>query len=950
MGVVYKAEDTRLMRVVALKFLPPAMTSDSGARERFIHEARAASALDHPNICNIHEIDESEDGRTFIVMACYEGENLREMLNRSVPEPDRVLDLIRQVAEGLREAHRKNIVHRDVKPANIVVTSDGLVKIMDFGLAKLKGVSHLTREGSTIGTTSYMSPEQALGHKVDHRTDIWSLGVVLYEMLTGRTPFRGEYEPAVIYSIIHEDHEAPSRIRPELPEGIDALILRALSKDPDKRYQSMDEFLFELDRIISPESDRSSVAGGDGKILWLLKKPIVGIPVLLLVCLLALLAGNSIRKAREAQKARNELLPAIMDLVENDRYYDAWETALDAREILTDDPVLESLWSEMTTSAAIVTFPPGAEVSIRDYAVPDARWHSLGVTPMDMAFLPQGFFRWKIEKEGFIPLEVGLPSDRDTFEFRMDKAGSLPEGMVRIPGGKGGDWMPGFGRLTTPVLPSFLADRHEVTNHQFKAFVDAGGYERGEFWKQPFVLDGRSIPWDEAIEMFRDRTGRPGPAGWEMSDYPDGRADYPVSGVSWFEAAAFAEFAGKSLPTLFHWVYVASVKASAQIIPLSNFGRDGIAQAGSHHGTGHFGLEDIAGNVSEWCFNTTAEDRYIMGGCWSAPQYQFNFPETRSPFDRSECNGFRCIKQLGDEEPPGEVWDEVTFRPARDYEKEEPVSGEILDALCSIYQYKKTDMNEKVEFRDDTGEDWAIEKISYDLPYGGERMVAYLFLPVGASPPYQVIVLFPGSYAMDMDSSENGRNLNTFDFVDFVIKSGRAVLCPVYQSTYERRDGYSFYNPLSTNSDHSQHIIMWRKDLSRSVDYLETRDDIDMEKLAYFGSSWGGWLAPVYLGQDDRFSVAVLRLVGLPTFEILPAFSPFNFLSRVRIPVLMMNGRYDYTFPYESSQLPFFENLATGVEDKKLVLFPTSHSISGHRNEMIRETLDWLDKYLGPVD
>ena len=950
MGMVYKAEDTRLMRAVALKFLPPAMTSDPGARERFIYEARAASALDHPNICNIHEIDESEDGRTFIVMACYEGENLKEMLDRGLPEPDRVLDIIRQVAEGLREAHKKNIVHRDIKPANIVVTTDGLAKIMDFGLAKLKGVSHLTKEGSTIGTTSYMSPEQAQGHEIDHRTDIWSLGVVLYEMLTDRTPYRGEYEPAVIYSIVHEDPEPPSRIRPELPEALDAVILRALSKDPNNRYQSINEFLFDLGRIISPEHEGSPSAGGGGKILWLLRKPLVGIPVILALCMLALLAGNSIRKAREARKARNELLPVIMELMENDRYYAAWETAVGAREILTDDPVLESLWSEMTICAVIVTSPPGAGISIQEYARPDAEWHSIGVTPMDRAFLPQGFFRWKIEKEGFIPLEVGLPSDRDTFEFQLDEAGSLPEGMVRVPGGIGGEWVPGFGRLATPRLPSFLADRYEVTNRQFKSFVDAGGYERGEFWKHPFVVDGSSIPWDEARKMFRDRTGRPGPAGWEMSDYPDGQADHPVSGVSWFEAAAFAEFAGKSLPTLFHWIYIASVRASAHIIPLSNFGRDGIAPVGSHNGTGHFGLDDIAGNVSEWCFNATGKDRYLMGGCWSAPQYQFNFPEKASPFDRSECNGFRCITLLGREEIPEEIWDEITFMFVHDYGSDQPVSAEILDALCSIYQYEKTDLNEHVEFRDETGEDWTIEKISYDAPYRGERMFSYLFLPKGASYPYQTIVLFPGSYAMNMESSENGRNLNTFDFVDFVIKSGRAVLCPAYLSTYERKDGYSLYDPRNTPSDHAQHIIAWRKDLSRSVDYLETRDDIDMGKLAYFGSSWGGWLAPIYLGQDDRFSVAVLRLTGLPTFEMPPTFSPFNFLPRVRIPVLLLNGRYDYTFPYETSQLPFFNNLATGAENKKLVLFETSHSMSGHRNEMIRETLDWLDKYLGPVD
>ena len=209
MGVVYKAEDTKLQRVVALKFLPVSMTRDERARARFVHEARAASALDHPNICTIHEIDETEEGHTFIVMAYYEGESLKEKIERGPIEIEEALDIVYQISEGLHEAHEKEIVHRDIKPANIALTTRDQVKIMDFGLAKLRGQTILTREGTTLGTVSYMSPEQARGEEVDHRTDIWSLGVVLYEMITGKRPFKGDYEQAVIYSILNEDPKTP---------------------------------------------------------------------------------------------------------------------------------------------------------------------------------------------------------------------------------------------------------------------------------------------------------------------------------------------------------------------------------------------------------------------------------------------------------------------------------------------------------------------------------------------------------------------------------------------------------------------------------------------------------------------------------------------------------------------------------------------------------------------
>ena len=192
MGVVYKAEDTKLQRTVAIKFLPPESTRDPEAKERFIHEARAASALDHPNICTIHEIDESE-GQTFIVMAYVEGQSLKEKIKAGPLKLAEVVGIGLQIAEGLKEAHDKNIIHRDVKPANIMVTTSGQTKIMDFGLAKLMGQTKLTKEETTLGTVAYMSPEQTRGEKVDHRTDIWSLGVVLYEMITGQLPFKGDY-------------------------------------------------------------------------------------------------------------------------------------------------------------------------------------------------------------------------------------------------------------------------------------------------------------------------------------------------------------------------------------------------------------------------------------------------------------------------------------------------------------------------------------------------------------------------------------------------------------------------------------------------------------------------------------------------------------------------------------------------------------------------------------
>ncbi len=251
MGVVYKAEDTNLKRQVAIKFLPHQISAGEEDRERFKIEARAAAALDHSNICTVHEIDEAE-GNFFIVMAYIDGQNLKEKIagiGSKSPSPlpiDEALDIAGQIAEGLREAHEKGIVHRDIKSANIMITTKSQVKITDFGLAKLSGHTRLTKTGTTVGTAAYMSPEQARGEDVDFRTDIWSFGVILYEMLTGQLPFKGDYEQAIMYSILNEEPEPLTGLRTGVPMELERIVNKALTKNPAERYQGLADFLVDI--------------------------------------------------------------------------------------------------------------------------------------------------------------------------------------------------------------------------------------------------------------------------------------------------------------------------------------------------------------------------------------------------------------------------------------------------------------------------------------------------------------------------------------------------------------------------------------------------------------------------------------------------------------------------------------------------------------------------------
>jgi serine/threonine protein kinase len=249
MGVVYKAHDTKLDRIVALKFLPPHLGSGDAEKKRFLHEAKAASALDHNNICSIYSIEETDNGNIFIVMAYYEGMSLKEKIEQSPLPLKDVVNYSIQIAAGLQKAHEKRIVHRDLKPANIFITEDNQVKIIDFGLAKAAERSLLTKSGTTLGTVPYMSPEQAQGGKVDHRTDIWSLGVLMYEMIAGQRPFKSDYETALVYSIINEDPEPVTGLRSNIPLDVEKIITKCLEKDPSDRYQHANEIIVDMRRM-----------------------------------------------------------------------------------------------------------------------------------------------------------------------------------------------------------------------------------------------------------------------------------------------------------------------------------------------------------------------------------------------------------------------------------------------------------------------------------------------------------------------------------------------------------------------------------------------------------------------------------------------------------------------------------------------------------------------------
>jgi cephalosporin-C deacetylase-like acetyl esterase len=485
----------------------------------------------------------------------------------------------------------------------------------------------------------------------------------------------------------------------------------------------------------------------------------------------------------------------------------------------------------------------------------------------------------------------------------------------------------------------FFMDRYEVTNRDYKRFVDAGGYRTRDHWTEPFVKHSRTLSWDEAMRELVDSTGRAGPSTWELSAYPQGQDDYPVRGVSWYEASAYAKYAGKSLPTVYHWRRAASAgSVFSDILEFSNFTGKGPAAVGTFQGIGDYGTYDMAGNVKEWSRNAVGAKRYTMGGAWNEPNYKFREPDALSPFDRSANNGFRCIK-LANETAIYEALDRPIPSVVRDYAKETPVPDDVFRIYQSLYAYDHSDLKPVVESADDSSEFWRTERITYAAAYGNERIVAYLFLPKNAKPPYQTVVYFPhsgGEYLRSFQQSE-------MNYLGFIVKGGRALLFPMYKGTYERR----LERPPDGPNARRDLTIQRMKDLQRSVDYVETRSDLDHGRMAFFGVSLGGVLAPIALAIEKRFGAAVIWSGGFRSNTTLPEIDGINFAPRVTTPVLMLNGRDDFTFPIETSQLPMFRLLGTREPDKAHVLYDGGHVFPFAR--IMKGTLDWLDRYFGPV-
>ena len=686
------------------------------------------------------------------------------------------------------------------------------------------------------------------------------------------------------------------------------------------------------------------------------KRLLVASTSALVLAVLIAVAGWIGQRAAAARWAREEAIPEVARLVDAGDNQAAFALAREARRSVANDPLLERLTPLFAATFSVTTTPAGTEVYVRAYDDADAEWQLLGHSPLASVQVPRDALRWRFVKAGYAPAERATTIQADNFggaliEVALQEIGSATEDMVPVPGGRVGRVASSQEDVLEIDLAPYFIDRFEVTNADFKEFVDGGGYADARYWEGlTFIRNGVELPFEEAMALLVDSTGRPGPASWDLGDYPEGQGGHPVTGVSRYEAAAYARFRGKQLPTAYHWSRAGlpvwdSGWLAASSVPLSNFGNTEPVAVGSRQDVGPFGTYQLYGNVREWVANGGGSfGGWVLGGGFADPTYMSGSGIPADPFTRSADVGFRLMRTSGGEAVAQDALAPVELLPAR--VKRDPVSDEVYELYRAQYDYVRGELAASEPEIVETTDHWIKQRVVINT-VNGERMAVYLFIPHDAPPKAQALIDFPGvdrfQARIPEDQIQPGQPGGP---LDFIVRSRRVLVVPSFQGSFAR-----FEKPYD-RTDALRLRREWvdrRWDLGATLDYLATRDDIDTSRIGYVGRSMGGAHALPLLALESRLKTAVLLFGGLPRGYLPPEVDPTNFVPRITLPVLMVNGKYDWFMTVDDAQKPLYDLLGTRPEDKRYYALEAGHSPLP-RAEVVRLVLDWLDRYLGPVE
>ena len=680
------------------------------------------------------------------------------------------------------------------------------------------------------------------------------------------------------------------------------------------------------------------------------KKSLLSVAAILLIFILSI---SNIFLFRESnlsdirQEAYTTGFKKIDDLIQKEDYISAYNIAKNYYDELPNDSLIFNKLNQTSIETDIRSNPSEAKVYFKE--IDSDEWIYIGDTPL-VTRLPgisssaRGYINFKITKDGYLDNTLlttvgfikGISLRKEMNFYELTPLSEAKSNMVRIPAGNTRLFVSELGDLNIVDLKPYWIDKFEVTNAEYQKFVDEGGYKKNIYWDKIIGEDGKTIDWEAAMELFVDKSGLSGPSTWSNGTYQSSQENYPVTGVSWYEARAYAKWVGKTLPTIYHWYKAAMYWGESTVIsPRSNF--SGMpSEVGKYNVLSSYGCYDMAGNAREWGSNPHKNgNRSVMGGGYDDETYFFTDNFSQHPTNRYKTNGFRCVI-IPDDETNLVSADTLIQSFTRDFYSFQPISDEVFNIYNGMFKYDKSPLNIKVMSDSiDNGEVWYKKVVEIDAAYGQVRLPLNIFIPKNETPPFKTVVFVPGSGSI---TNRNSQYLNA-NRMSFLLRSGYALIWPIYMGTYER--GYpEFPNYVENDSKiYADQMIMMVKDYSRAIDYVEEQDELSNE-IYYYGISWGGMLGPLFLANEDRIKKAVWQVAGLGVRKTRPEANPLTFLSRVNKPVLMLNGIYDQYFPFETSQKPMYDLLSLQEPMKKMITYKSAHSPPGSQTS--KEILKWF--------
>ena len=651
------------------------------------------------------------------------------------------------------------------------------------------------------------------------------------------------------------------------------------------------------------------------------------------------------RKINSTQKLLDDELPKIIELYDKGEIFDVYFLTERLHKLNPSNEIINNYFKKSRRYVKLNTNVDSVRVSIK--IIGDSLFRQIGITPIDSFTVPKvrDSYLLKLEHKGVSYIEKGTFNHKYNLPLKKIK---LPQNHKAFLGKSFNKmWLQGVQFNNIKIEP-FTISKFEVSNKEYQEFIDSGGYSNPKFWDFPITIDNRSYDFKSSMKLFTGKYGKPGPANWSYGKFPDGLENHPVTGISWFEANAYAKFRNLDIPNVFQWLYASGTGFSgiydSKMIDDSNFNSNQMREVTDTRGNAN-GVNNIAGNVKEWLHNPFGDkkDEYsILGGSYQEPSYYVKNYASLPPVDRSIGNGIRLVKNLNtDQKDQNKTLVVPDFY--RDITSEPDVSDEVFELFKSQFDYKKTELNVSTQIADDFQSGYTLETFNLNTTYDSkEKLFGYIIYSNNYKDRYSPVIVVPSARAI-LNKTVDELPETILSQFKYLIDEGYAIFHPIYFNTYSRERAINTWLP-NESEEYKEMIVKWGQDYKRSLDYLQTRKDFKFKNLSYYGYSLGSRYANIFLAIDDRVESAFIVVGGLRMQRSKKEIDEHYYLRRVKTPIFHIVGKLDATLGYEDVYLPWKNLVGTDLKDlRTLELDGFGHGIP--KDTIVKYHKSWIEKY-----